>query len=82
MVRRLGVIRRIDSAGRVTLPRSVRKTMELQAGDEVEFFIEGNDIIIALMGEGTCVFCGIDTEESLNGAYVCSKCQSNLKEEN
>ena len=40
-----GVVRRIDSLGRVVLPKEIRKTLKLSSGDLLQIFIEKNQII-------------------------------------
>lgn len=47
MAKSTGIVRRLDDLGRVVVPQTLRRTMELQAGDPIEFLIsEDGDIII------------------------------------
>lgn len=40
------VIRRIDELGRVVVPKEIRKTMRIKAGDSLEFFSEDETLIL------------------------------------
>lgn len=82
-IRRLGITRKVDSAGRVTLPRSIRDDLEIEGGHEVEFFLEDTDIVIRTRDEqdDICVFCGNITKEKFNNQPVCKICMRKLVEE-
>lgn len=41
-----GVIRRMDDLGRIVIPKEIRKTMRIQPGDNLGFFIDGDNIIL------------------------------------
>lgn len=70
-----GTIRKIDTAGRIVLPKSIRKTFDLKDDvDSVEIFVEGDSIILKKYTP-TCMFCGGD--EGLiqyMGHRICSNC--------
>ena len=42
----VGIIRRIDDLGRIVIPREVRQRMNISDGDELEFFFEGDRIVL------------------------------------
>ncbi len=42
----IGTIRRIDNLGRIVLPKVVRKNLKIKTGDNLEIYIEGENIII------------------------------------
>lgn len=41
-----GITRRIDELGRVVIPRELRKTMRIKEGDPLEFFADGDRLIM------------------------------------
>ena len=41
-----GIVRNVDFLGRVVIPVELRKTMELDINDPIEFFTDGDSIII------------------------------------
>jgi len=40
-----GVIRRIDDLGRIVIPKEIRKNLRIKEGDNLEIFIDNEDII-------------------------------------
>jgi AbrB family looped-hinge helix DNA binding protein len=41
-----GIVRRIDDLGRVVIPKEIRRSTKLHEGDPLEFFVEGDSIIL------------------------------------
>lgn len=41
-----GVIRRIDELGRIVIPKEIRKNLRIKDGENIEIFIEGENIIL------------------------------------
>lgn len=41
-----GVVRRIDELGRIVIPKEIRKTMRIRDGENVEIFIERDQIVL------------------------------------
>lgn len=41
-----GIVRRLDDLGRLVIPKEIRKQYRLKEGDSIEFFTEGERIII------------------------------------
>ena len=41
-----GVIRRIDDLGRIVIPKEIRKNLRIKEGDNLEVFVENEDIIL------------------------------------
>ena len=41
-----GIVRKVDSMGRLTLPREMRRKFSLEEKDALEFFIEDDRIIL------------------------------------
>lgn len=41
-----GIVRRIDELGRLVIPKEIRKTFKIREGDSIEFFVEGNRILL------------------------------------
>lgn len=78
-----GITRPIDDLGRVVIPKEIRKRMHFDSGDYMEFFIDG-DILILTPRRLQCVFCGNKDEENLkdkNGVLVCPSCIEELSNE-
>lgn len=43
---KIKIIRKIDKLGRIVIPKDVRKTLNIELGDNVEISIDGGRIII------------------------------------
>lgn len=73
-----GMVRKIDSLGRIALPAQLRKKLEVKARDELEIFVDGDHII--LQGyKPACIFCGGLAGVSLfKNKTVCKKCVKNI----
>ena len=41
-----GVVRRIDELGRIVIPKEIRKTMRIREGENIEIYIEHDQIIL------------------------------------
>ena len=52
-----GIVRNVDSLGRVVIPIELRKTMDLDINDQMQFFTDGDKIIIRSYNIGS-QFCG------------------------
>lgn len=69
-----GITRPIDRLGRITIPMELRKSLNLNEGDRVDFAVEGDRIIIKKYISG-CHCCGnsnVITE--VLGFKLCDKC--------
>lgn len=42
----IGIVRRVDNLGRVCLPKELCNTLHIRPGDPVEFYVDGEQIII------------------------------------
>lgn len=75
-----GIVRRVDEFGRISLPVEMRKTMGLEEKSPVEFFVDGNAIVVKKYSP-SCVFCG-ESEEVVEylGKMVCANCIATLSE--
>ncbi len=52
-----GVIRQLDSLGRIVLPIELRRTLDIGPKDLLEIFVEGTSVILRKY-EPDCLFCG------------------------
>lgn len=73
----IGIVRKVDQLGRVTLPKEMRDVMNIEEGTPMEIYTEGNNIIISKYSR-SCVFCGGQRSKTLNEISVCDKCINKL----
>lgn len=70
-----GIVRRVDSQGRISLPIEIRQNLHLSENDLLELREEDGKVILSKHISAVCIFCG--REESLiqfKGRAVCRKC--------
>ena len=76
-----GIVRKIDDLGRIVIPKELRKTMNINAKDPVEIFVEGDKIILRRY-EPACIFCGsADDNYEYEGRTVCQECIDEMNKE-
>jgi transcriptional pleiotropic regulator of transition state genes len=74
-----GIVRQMDSLGRIVLPIELRRTLEIARKDSLEIFVEGNQIVLKKY-EPTCAFCS-NTKDVVQykGRNICPDCLAELK---
>ena len=73
-----GVIRQIDSLGRVVIPHDLRRALDLEVRDSVEFFSDDGQIILRKYTP-LCMFCGEGEKLiTFNGRCICKKCAESM----
>jgi AbrB family transcriptional regulator, transcriptional pleiotropic regulator of transition state genes len=58
-VRSTGIRRKVDDLGRVVIPASIRRSLHIREGDEVEVHVDGEHVILA-KPTIRCVLCGTE----------------------
>lgn len=73
-----GVVRRIDSLGRVVLPKELRQMFSIDQNDSLEIFVDKDNIVLKKYQPG-CQECGemLDLVEGVN-TTLCPKCLQSL----
>lgn len=79
MMKSTGVVRQLDTLGRVVLPIELRRTMDIDTKDKLEIFVDGDQIILKKYYPA-CIFCGEARDVTpYKGKLICKKCQAELK---
>lgn len=75
-----GIVRRLDSLGRIVPPMEMRRALDIEDRDALEFSLEG-DAIVMRKYKPSCAFCG-STEElaEFKGRYICENCRHEIAE--
>lgn len=74
-----GVVRKVDELGRIVLPAEIRQCLEIQVKDPLEFFVDGERIILKKYQPG-CIFCGsMENVTTFEGKNLCAACIRKLK---
>ena len=76
-----GIVRRLDSLGRVVPPMEMRRALGIGDRDTIEFTLEGDAIVIRKCQLG-CVFCGSEKDLiEYRERLVCPECRKHLTED-
>lgn len=74
-----GVVRKVDQLGRIVLPKSLRKLYEMNVGDPIEIFVQGEHIVLEKY-KPRCSFCGSDEQvKEYNNRTICFECLEEVK---
>jgi len=46
IIKEIGSIRKLDELGRIVIPKSVREMLNMEQGDNIEFFVEENKVLL------------------------------------
>lgn len=73
-----GVVRQLDTLGRIVLPIELRRTMDISFKDMIEIFVE-DDRIVLKKYHPACIFCG-DARNvvTFKDKLVCQNCLDEL----
>ena len=75
-----GVIRQLDSLGRIVLPIELRRNLEIGPKDMLEIFVEETSIILRKY-EPDCLFCGSSRGLTpYKDKMICASCLKELKQ--
>jgi AbrB family transcriptional regulator, transcriptional pleiotropic regulator of transition state genes len=70
-----GIVRELDSLGRIVIPKETRDLLGIRLEDPVEFFSDEHTIIVRRYRSNCCIFC-LESEGLIHfkGQLVCRKC--------
>ena len=74
-----GIVRKIDELGRMVVPKEIRDNMGIKPNDPMEFFIEGERIIVTKYNEGCSLCGGDDNLADFGEKRLCSACIEAIK---
>lgn len=76
-----GMFRRVDELGRIVLPKELRTRLEIEEGDPLEIFLDGDRVVLQKY-QPACTFCaGEDNIVYFQGKRVCAACLAQIKEQ-
>lgn len=71
--------KKVDSKGRINLPSTFRKQLNISDKDELEIALNDNSITIAPVKK-KCVFCGKPAEYTFINGNICKECVVTIKQ--
>ncbi len=74
-----GIRRKVDDLGRIVIPSSIRRTLEIGEGAELEISLEGERVVLSRPAL-RCTFCGGgDHLETVHEKLVCWSCMAAIR---
>lgn len=74
-----GIVRKVDELGRVVIPIEIRRNFDLNEGDPMEIYVDGQHVVLRKY-QPQCIFCGEAKDvRNLRGKNMCPKCIDELK---
>lgn len=74
-----GIVRRIDSLGRIVIPVELRRSLGINVHDPLSMRLEGESIVVE-RSHASCAICGAEGEmASVKDRPVCAECVGAVK---
>lgn len=79
-MRATGYVRKLDALGRIVLPKSLRKQLNINEGDSIEMFIDNEGNVVLDKYVPRCTFCDRVSEQMIEykGRHICRDCLSSM----
>ncbi len=75
-----GIVRQLDSLGRIVLPIELRRSLNIDSKDLLEIMADGNSVVLRKY-EPNCSFCGSSGKlSSYRDKLICRRCLKEIKE--
>jgi len=70
---------KIDNLGRIVIPKTIRKALDIDHNDDISMYVENNKLIIT-KGHKNCDICGNKkVNVQIKDKFLCSKCLKSIK---
>ena len=74
-----GIVRQLDSLGRIVLPIELRRSLNINSKDLLEIMVDGSSVVLRKY-EPNCAFCGSESKlSSYKGKLICRRCLKEIK---
>ena len=75
-----GNLSKIDNLGRVVIPKSIRKALNIEHNDEISMSVEGENLIISKEYQNCGICESKDIKFQIGKKFLCFKCVENIKD--
>lgn len=80
LMKAIGIVRKIDSIGRIVMPKEARTMLGMSELEPVEMYVD-NDGLVIKKYQPQCIFCdSFEEVVDYKGSRVCKACLRKLKE--
>ncbi|HNX29867.1 MAG TPA: AbrB/MazE/SpoVT family DNA-binding domain-containing protein [Syntrophomonadaceae bacterium] len=78
MLKATGVVRKVDSLGRIVIPMEIRQAYDIKEKDSLEIFVDDGKIVLRKY-EPACIFCNnAENITNYQGKLICKDCVSDI----
>ena len=79
-MRATGYVRKLDSLGRIVLPKSLRKELSISEGDDIEMYVDEDGNVVLDKYTPRCVFCDAAKQDTIDfkGKVICLECLKDM----
>ncbi len=74
-----GFVKKIDELGRIVIPKDIRKSLGVDRGDFLQFFFEGESVVIKKFGEQCAICNSSDDVIKVKEKFICKDCIEQIK---
>ncbi|MBW4863276.1 MAG: AbrB/MazE/SpoVT family DNA-binding domain-containing protein [Paeniclostridium sp.] len=75
-----GIVRNIDSLGRIVIPKEFRRMLNINENDPVEILCENGTIKLKKYNN-SCILCGSkENLKNIKNIFICEKCLEEMKD--
>ena len=75
-----GNLSKIDNLGRVVIPKSIRKALNIEHNDKISMHVDGESLIINKENKA-CALCGSkEIKHQIGNKFLCDLCIKNIKD--
>lgn len=75
-----GIVRRVDELGRIVIPKELRKSFNVNEGDSLEIYTDGNNVIFKKYIPGCHCCTNTDNLIEVLGVKLCPSCLDQFNE--
>lgn len=76
-----GIVRQMDSLGRIVLPVELRRTLDIAEKDSLEIYVDESSIVLKKY-QPACIFCdNVRDIKNYKGKNICPDCIENMKKD-
>lgn len=79
-MRSSGIVRKVDSLGRIVIPIEIRRALSIDIKDPIEISLDGDSIVLRRQ-KTNCALCGSkNVSQKIDDKYLCVDCIRRIKE--
>ncbi len=74
-----GFVKKIDELGRIVIPKDIRKSLGATHGDYLQFFLDGDTVVMKKFGEYCAICNSSDDVIKVKEKFICKDCLEQIK---